>query len=56
MIKPNLTMGQQIAKTVSAFEKERTGHAPQSVSVILNEDMLVITLRGDLSRAEKALA
>jgi len=52
----NSTMAQQIAEAVSAFEQQRTGHAPQSVSVILNEDTLVITLRGALSPAEKALA
>jgi uncharacterized protein YbcI len=52
----NPTMAQQIAEVVSVFEQQRTGHAPQSVSVILNEDTLVITLRGALSPAEKALA
>src|SRR5207302_7936664 len=33
-----------------------TGHAPASVTVFLNEDTLVITLRGALSPAEKAVA
>lgn len=56
MDKCNSTMAQQIAQAASAFERQRTGHAPQSVSVILNEDTLVITLRGALSPAEKALA
>ena len=49
-------MAQQIAQAASAFEQQRTGHTPHSVSVILNEDTLVITLRGALSPAEKALA
>ncbi len=50
------TMAQRIARAASAFEQQRTGHAPQSASVILNEDTLVIMLRGALSPAEKALA
>lgn len=51
-----LTMTQQIALAASAFERQRTGHAPTSVSVVLNEDTLVITLRGGLSEVEKSLA
>src|SRR5512146_2532095 len=50
------TVAQQIARAASAFEQQRTGHAPRSVSVVLSEDTLVITLRGALSPAEKALA
>src|SRR5438874_5557001 len=53
---PNLTMAQQIAQAASEFERQRTGHAPKSVTVVLNEDTLVITLRGALSPAEKAVA
>jgi uncharacterized protein YbcI len=56
MNKTQSTMAQRIAQAASAFEQQRTGHAPHSVSVILNEDTLVITLRGALSPAEKALA
>src|SRR5207245_3492477 len=37
-------------------EQRRTGHGPKSVTVILSDDTLVITLRGALSPAEKALA
>src|SRR5258708_19125737 len=51
-----LTMAQQIAKAASAFEKERTGIVPSSVTVVLCDDTLVITLHGALSAAEKALA
>jgi uncharacterized protein YbcI len=50
------TMAQQIAQAASAFEQRRTGHVPQSVSVVLSEDTLVVTLHGTLSPAEKALA
>jgi uncharacterized protein YbcI len=50
------TMAQQIGHAASAFEHRRTGHGPKSVTVILSEDTLVITLRGALSPAEKALS
>ncbi len=56
MDKPTLTMAQQIAQAASAFEEERTGLAPSSVTVVLSEETLVITLHGALSPAEKALA
>ena len=56
MDKSNSTMAQQIAQAASAFEQQRTGHAPKSVTVVLSEDTLVITLHGALSPAEKALA
>ena len=56
MDKPNSTMAQQIAQAASAFEQRRTGHVPKSVTVVLSEDTLVITLHGALSPAEKALA
>lgn len=49
-------MARQIAHAASAFEQRRTGHGPQSVSVVLSEDTLVITLHGALSPAEKAMA
>src|SRR5579871_1746510 len=50
------TMAEQIARAASAFERQRTGHAPKSVTVVLSADTLVITLRGALSPAEKAVA
>lgn len=46
----------QIAAAAKAFEQQRTGHQPQSVTVVLSDDALVITLHGALSEAEKALA
>ena len=49
------TTAQQIAQAASAFELQRTGHAPTSVTVVLSADTLVITLHEALSPAEKAL-
>ncbi|MFL5342440.1 MAG: DUF2294 domain-containing protein [Gemmataceae bacterium] len=49
-------MARQIAQAASAFETRRTGRGPQSVSVVLSGDTLVITLHGALTPAEKALA
>ncbi len=56
MDKSNSTMAQQVAEAASAFERQRTGHVPKSVTVVLSEDTLVITLHGALSPAEKAMA
>ena len=50
------TKAQRIARVASEFERERTGHPPQSVSVVMSGDTLVITLHGSLSAGEKALA
>jgi uncharacterized protein YbcI len=49
-------MAQQVAQVAIAFQTERTGHAPASVTVILSEDTLVITMHDALTPAEKALA
>jgi len=49
-------MAVEIAQVASAFQKQRTGHAPKSVTVVLSEDTLVVTLHEALSPAEKALA
>jgi uncharacterized protein YbcI len=57
MDNPVSTMAQQIAQAAIAFEKRRTGnHVPKSVTVVLSEGTLVITLHDALSPAEKALA
>ncbi|HSS65969.1 MAG TPA: DUF2294 domain-containing protein [Gammaproteobacteria bacterium] len=56
MEKPNSTMARQIAQAASLFERERTGNTPKSVTVVLSDTTLVITLHGALSEAEKALA
>ena len=50
------TMAQQVAQAASAFQQQRTGHAPKTVTVVLSENMLVITLHGALTPAEQALA
>ena len=56
MNESNSTMAQQIAQAVSAFERQRTGHAPRSVTVVLSGETLVVTLHGALSPAEQAVA
>jgi uncharacterized protein YbcI len=51
------SMAEQIAKAAIAFEKRRTGnHVPKSVTVVLSEGTLVITLHDALSPAEQALS
>jgi uncharacterized protein YbcI len=53
----NPSMAQRIAQAAIAFEQRRTGnHVPRSVTVVLSEGSLVITLHEALSPAEKALA
>jgi uncharacterized protein YbcI len=54
--KSDSTVAEQIARAASAFEQRLTGHAPQSVTVVLSGETLVITLHGALSPAEKVLA
>ena len=49
-------MAQRIAQTAIAFEEQRLGRRPKSVTVVLGGDTLVITMRGVLSPAEMALA
>ena len=56
MDKPKSNVAQQIAEVAKAFEQERTGHRPKSVTVVLSDDALVITLHGALSEAEKVLS
>lgn len=50
------TMAQEVARVASELQKQRTGHAPKAVTVVLSEDTLVITLHGALTPAEEALA
>ena len=50
------SVAHQIAQAASAFQRQRTGHEPKSVAVVLSGDTLLITLHGALSPAEKALA
>lgn len=49
-------MAQLIAQAAIAFQQLRTGHTPQAVTAVLNDNMLVITIYGALSRAEQELA
>ena len=57
MDQPKSTMAQQIAQAAIAFEQRRTGnHVPKSVTVVLSEGTLVITLPDASSPAEKYLA
>jgi uncharacterized protein YbcI len=56
MDKSDSSKAQQIAQAARAFEQNTTGRLPGSVTVVLSEDTLVITLRGTLSPAETALA
>jgi uncharacterized protein YbcI len=54
-VKPS--MAEQIARAAIAFEQRRTGdHVPKSVTVVLSEGTLVITLHEALSPAERELA
>lgn len=50
------TMAQRVAQAASAFHEQRTGHAPNAVTVVLSKNTLVITLHDALSEAEKTLA
>jgi uncharacterized protein YbcI len=55
--KSKSTMAHQIAQAAIAFEQRRTGnHVPKSVTVVLSEGTLVITLHEALSPAERSLA
>src|SRR5438105_608973 len=57
MNNPKSTMAQQIAQAAIAFEQRRTGnHMPKSVTVVLSEGTLVITLHEALSPAERVLS
>ncbi len=56
MSKSDTEVARQIAEAAGAFEQRRTGHAPESVAVVLSGDTLVVTLHGALSPAERALA
>ncbi|MFH1418206.1 MAG: Na-translocating system protein MpsC family protein [Planctomycetota bacterium] len=56
MDKTNSTMARRIAEAASVFEQQRTGNRPKSVTVVLSDTTLVITLHGALSEAERTLA
>lgn len=50
------TMAQLVAQLITRAQKQRTGHPPKAVSVVLSEDTLVVTLHEALSPAERALS
>ena len=52
----NSAMAKQVALAACDFERRRTGNSPKSVTVVLSENTVVITLHGALSPAEQALA
>jgi uncharacterized protein YbcI len=56
MVATQPTVAQEIAQAAIAFQRECTGHAPESVTVLLGEETLVVTLHEALSPAEKAMA
>src|ERR1700686_1991466 len=57
MNQPKSTMAARVAQAAIAFEQKRTGnHVPKSVTVVLSEGTLVITLHEALSPAERVLA
>jgi len=56
MARSDSSKAQQIAHAATSFERQTTGRPPGSVTVVLSEETLVITLRGVLSPAEIALA
>jgi uncharacterized protein YbcI len=49
-------MAKQVALAACDFERRRTGNSPKSVTVVLGENTVVITLHGALSPAEQAMA
>ncbi len=55
MDKSDSSKARRIAQAVRVFEQKTRGRLPSSVTVVLSEDTLVVTLRGTLSPAETAL-
>lgn len=56
MDKSQSVMTEQIAEAARTFQHQRTGHSPKAVTVVLDGEMLVITLHAALSPAELALS
>ncbi len=56
MMQSDCTHSEELARAATSFQLQLTGHAPQAVSAVVSDDTLVITLRGALTPAEKALA
>ena len=47
---------ERVAHTARDFHQRRKEHAPKSVTVVLSEEALVVTLHEALTRAEKAMS
>ena len=56
MDKLDPTMAQQVAQAIGVFQEQRTGYPPKAVTIVLNDDTLVVTLHEALSPAEKDLS
>ena len=56
MKETNSDIVHQLARLASRFQEQRTGHAPKEANVVLDDDLLIVTLRDALTPAEKALA
>jgi uncharacterized protein YbcI len=56
MDRSNSTMAKQVALAAIAFEEQRNGRVPKSVTAVMSDDTLVITMHAALSPAEQALA
>jgi uncharacterized protein YbcI len=50
------SMAEQVAQAARDFQRQRTGHVPKAVTVVLSNDTLVSTLHEALTPAERALA
>ncbi len=50
------SIAQQLADAARSFQLQQTGHAPTTVTVVISEDTLVVTLHDALSPAEQVLA
>jgi uncharacterized protein YbcI len=53
---PPLPVLEQLAKVARDLQQERTGHPPKAVTVVIGDDMLVITLHDALSPAERLMS
>jgi uncharacterized protein YbcI len=49
-------MAEELAQVASDLQEQRTGHAPKSVTVVLSEDTLVVTLHDALTPVERIVA
>jgi uncharacterized protein YbcI len=56
MKKSHTGMARQIAEAIGAFELRTGSYLPKSMTVVLNDRTLVITLHGALSPTERTLA